>query len=698
MQRCIQSLCLTLGFFSATATFAQSSYPMLMSVRPIAVEVGKESTVTFHSRYTMLHAYQVLVTGSGVAAEVQSPMLKPEEEAKKPELTKMEVKFTVAADALPGVRDVRIVTPTGVSTVGQVVIVREPVIVETPNNDKPEQAQVVQLPATLCGAIEKAEDIDYFKFHAEAGQSLSFHVRCGRLEDRIHDLQNHGDPILTIRSAAGGVVAMSDNYFFADPFLSQTFAEAGDYLLEIRDVRYEGNQYWEYCVEVSSRPFVESIFPLAVRRGEPQSLALVGAQLGDLTTAQLTLPADMPLGNSQIRLPLGAELSNPVPALVTDLPVIAEATPENNTFDKAQPVTLPAAICGRMEAEADADCYVFEAKKGETYSFEVVARRLQSGLDSYLRLLNDKGQQLAVNDDLRRGIRGSADSFIEHWAAPADGKYILEIRDIHLRGGPQFPYVLEATRSQPRFDLFIDTDKTQVMPGGAAAIFVRAIRKNGFTGEVQLEIEDLPAGITATCGKILASGLDGCIVLEAQADARPTAGNIVVRGKATHTLADNQVLPISETAIPYQEIYNPGGGRNHFFVDTHAVCLLGSGDIQGVKLSEYDISLKPGESKKIAVTIERNPGYDKNVTLDMLFQHLGQVYGNSLPKGVTLDDKDVKSLLSGSDSQGHLTLKCAADAQPCDPQVTCVMANVSLNFVMKATYASQPVRITVAKP
>ena len=136
-----------------STAFAQSSYPMLMSVRPVAVQVGTESTVAFHSRYTMLRAYQVLITGDGVTAEVQPPMLKPEEEAKKSELTKMEVKFTVAADALPGVRDVRIVTPTGVSTVGQVVIVRDPVIAETPNNDKPEQAQVVQLPATLCGAM-----------------------------------------------------------------------------------------------------------------------------------------------------------------------------------------------------------------------------------------------------------------------------------------------------------------------------------------------------------------------------------------------------------------------------------------------------------------------------------------------------------------------------------------------------------------
>src|SRR5882672_9849302 len=86
---------------SGGTAFAQSSYPMLMSVRPVAVQAGQESTVTFNSRYTMLRAYQVLITGEGVTAEVQHPMLKPEEEAKKPELTKMEVKFTVAADALP---------------------------------------------------------------------------------------------------------------------------------------------------------------------------------------------------------------------------------------------------------------------------------------------------------------------------------------------------------------------------------------------------------------------------------------------------------------------------------------------------------------------------------------------------------------------------------------------------------------------
>ena len=137
-------------------------------------------------------------------------------------------------------RDVRVATPQGISTVGQLVIVRDPVIAEAPDNDTVAQAQPINLPAAVCGTIEKNEDVDFFKFHVEAGTGLVFHVRCGRLQDRIHDLQNHADPILTLRSAAGVTIAANDNYFYADPVLSYRFEQAGDYLLEIRDVRYRG--------------------------------------------------------------------------------------------------------------------------------------------------------------------------------------------------------------------------------------------------------------------------------------------------------------------------------------------------------------------------------------------------------------------------------------------------------------------------
>ena len=63
-------------------------------------------------------------------------------------------------------------TPRGISTIGQVVIVRDPVITEAGKNDTPADAQAVELPAAICGAIEKNEDVDYFRFHADARQTM----------------------------------------------------------------------------------------------------------------------------------------------------------------------------------------------------------------------------------------------------------------------------------------------------------------------------------------------------------------------------------------------------------------------------------------------------------------------------------------------------------------------------------------------
>ena len=95
------------------------------------------------------------------------------------------------------------------------------------------------------------------------------------------------------------------------------------------------------------------------------------------------------------------------------------------------------------------DYYAFEAEKGERFTFELFARRLQSPLDSYLRIVNPDGGQLALNDDLRIGERGYADSRIENWTAPADGKFALEVRDLQLRGGDAFVYFVEARRARP---------------------------------------------------------------------------------------------------------------------------------------------------------------------------------------------------------------------------------------------------------
>jgi hypothetical protein len=680
---------------------AETSYPMLMSVAPIAVQAGAATDCEVTARYDLAGAYKVFVTGTGVTGEVLPPKADPKPGAKtspkRRQTSKLAVRFTAAPDALPGPREVRIATPHGVSTVGQIVVVRDPVVREAANNDTMSTAQEVKLPATLCGAFEKPEDVDYYKFKVPANTALTFHVRCQRLEDKIHDLQEHADPILTLRNSAGTVLAVNDNYFFADPLLHYKFAVPGEYYLEIRDVRYGGNRDWQYAIEANDRPFVTNVHPMRVTPGKATKLELVGFNLPADPTATLTLPPDTPDGPRWVTLDLpNGQKSNAVPVIVSRLPEVTEAAGDNNTPAKAQKVTTPAGISGRTEADGDVDCYAFEAKAGEKFAFAVTARGHQSAIDPVLRVLNEKGERLAENDDFRdRFIH--ADSRIEPWTAPADGRYVLEIKDAHLRGGPAFVYFLKVTRAEPAFTLELDTDKTILAPGTSSVIFARATRWNGFAGDVQLGIEGLPPGVTAHCGRILAAGKDGCILLTAAPDAKLEAAEIRVRGTATHLSSWKSVRRLAAVAEPLQEIYMPGGGRHHYPVETHAVSVGEPMDLRSVKLSATDVALKPGESKRIDVTIDRAPGFKQNVTLGLVYQHLGSIFGDSLPPGVTVDEKASQTLLTGEQSKGYITLKAAPDAKPVEKQQVAVMADVSINFVMKATYCGEPLRVTVAR-
>jgi len=677
---------------------AQTSYPMLMSLSPVAAQTGQTSEHTIKSRYDLRGAYEVLVSGEGVVGEIVPPAeAKPDKNGKLPSITKLKIKFLVADNAMLGVRDFRIATPRGVSTLGQLVIGRNVVITaEEKKNNTAEDAQEIAIPSTVCGVIEKAEDVDFFKFKATAGQKLSFHVRSMRLQNKIHDLQQHSDPIVTLRNSAGVTVAASDNVFFGDPFLEYTAQQEGDYFLEIRDVRYQGNQYWEYSIEISDQPFLTNIYPLAIAPGKKTPVELIGHHLST-ESAELELPSDTPPGGrlAVIALPDKTQ-SNPVPVIVADLPLVLESGDPNNDPESAQPITTPCGVNGRLEVESDIDCYAFEAKKGETFTWELIGRRRSSAIDSHLRILDATGKQLVLNDDLKLGKRNFSDSWIENWKAPADGTYIVEVRDLHLRGGKPFVYYLRGERSRPYFELYADTDKTPITPGTGGALFVRVVRKNGFTGAIQLHVDEVPPGVTAHCGRILASKTDGVIVFSGSPEAERLVGNVVIRGVAIAEEGDEPPAPeIAAIAQVYQETYQPGGGRGHWPVGMHTVSVNDPGDILSVTLSETEITLAPGETKQIDVIIDRAEGFDKNVTLDALYRHLAGVFGDSLPKGVTLVAGDSKTLLTAGATQGNLTFKADDKAEPAEKQQVAVMANVALNFVMKATYVGPPLFVTV---
>lgn len=687
---------------SATAQ-TNNSYPMLMSLKPTAAVVGQATEHELSARYNLAGGNGVLISGTGVRGEVVPLETEKPEDKDRNDVanSKCKLKIVCDPDALPGIRDFRVWTPHGVSTVGQIVIAREPLVAEVIENDTVDKAQNVQLPATICGTIEKAEDLDFFKVRIDQPGAWTFHMTSQRLQNRLHDMQTRVDPMVTLRSLAGATIASSDNTFAGDPLMHVVIDTPGEYLLEVRDVRYQGNADWTYAVECSSRPFGQVAKPLAVAQGAQANVQIVGLGLAQDSMASITTAA-LPATKMETFLPVvGSVALSPLRILASADPIVSEPTASltvQAAVDATTPqLSIPSVASGSIDEPEQVDRFRFEVKAQDRLSFEVYARRLGSELDAKLRVLNPEGNPLSEADDSTFDRVLSSDATLENWTAPADGVYTLEIRDLHGRGGAGFQYAVQVKKAEPYFLLEADTDKTTLATGSASVIYVKAQRRNGFAGDIQLAIDGLPPGVRAECGKILAGRPDGAIWLTAAPDAPLGMSNIKITGTAEQALPDGQKMGLQSIASFLQEVYMPGGGRGHYPVDQHTVSVGKPMDIRSIKLSTNLVELKPGASQRIDIQIERAPDYKGNVTLDAMLQHLEQPYGNPLPTGVVVDIGASKTLLTAGESAGYITFKANPDAPEVDRHLVPITVHVSINFVMKHTFSSEPFYISVKK-
>ena len=55
-------------------------------------------------------------------------------------------------------------------------------------------------------------------------------------------------------------------------------------------------------------------------------------------------------------------------------------------------------------------------------------------------------------------------------------------------------------------------------------------------------------------------------------------------------------------------------------------------------------------------------------------------------------------MLTGEQTKGSIMLKAAPDAKPVENQQVALMVHESINFAIKFTFASEPLRVTVARP
>ena len=675
----------------ASHAAAQTPYPEITYILPNAVQRGATSDVTVVARQASRGfetASQVFFGGQGLSAEVL-----PRDQKTPPE--RRNVRVTVAPDATLGLHEVRVATGSGVSSLGELLVVDDPVIVETTQaHGTPAKAQHVEINRVIAGAIAAKEEVDQYHFKAKAGQEITFSLMGQRLYFKRHYQEaGNSDPMLVLTDASGDELAANDDYYFGDPLLHHRFEKDGEYYIAVRDVDYDGSPHFTYALAMSDRPFVTAVFPIAIPLAGPWTACASGFGLpdGPLKLSGLSSPASP--GPHAAQLISNGQETNAVTFEVTELPIRAEVEP-NDDRGRANPVPQVGVVLnGRADRPNDVDYFAFHLKAGRPVRFEVRARRTGSSLDSHLRLIDEKGAIVASGDD----SPGSKDAILT-FTPPADGGYTLEVRDLLYRGGPTYAYCIVGGEDQPDFGVTCDDDRAGVGPGGAVPWFVRATRRAGFNGPIEVRVEGLPPGLTARPVTIPSGMTDGCLVLQATSDAKPTAAPVMVVATATVKGLDGKTRKVEHRVQPLQELYMGGGGRNVWPVETQIAQVVAKDDIATVRVSPSVITLKPGQQAVLDVEVSRRPHFKGRVTLDVQLQHLGSVFGNPLPPGVTLVEAGSKTSLAADESKGRIILKAGPDAKPVERVSIAVVAFVSIDFVVKRAYASAPIPTTITAP
>jgi len=422
--------------------------------------------------------------------------------------------ITVAPDADPGQRELRILNAQGLSNplsfqVGRLPETREPTPPaelsfrpgkQLPRDgseprDTPPTDMQVTLPVVINGQILPGE-ADRYRFHARRGEKLVFQVAARDLIPYLADaVPGWFQASLAVLDAKGRELAYDDDYrFHPDPVVFFTVPSDGEYSLVIKDALYRGREDFVYRITAGELPFITSIFPLGGPVGRPTTVQLRG---WNLDTNQVMVAPGAP-GSLPVTARHGDHVSPAVPFAADTLPECAETEP-NNTPASAQPIALPMIINGRVDAPGDADVFKFTGRAGERVVAEVTARRLGSPLDSVLRLTDAQGRELAYNDDcddLGEGLETHhADSYLS-LTLPADGDYFLTLRDAQKAGGPDYAYRLRVSAPRPDFALRVSPSAVTLRAGATVPLSVRALRRDGFTNEIRLLLRDAPAGFT----------------------------------------------------------------------------------------------------------------------------------------------------------------------------------------------------------
>lgn len=494
-------------------------------------------------------------------------------------------KVEISADAPLGPGDLRVAGAYGISNPRTFVVDDLSEVVEAEPNNRPPEAQLVPVGSVLNGRIDARADVDYYAFEVPQGTTCVIECLAQQIDSRLSG-------VLTLFSPSGRRIAVSRAYEGIDPRIDFRTEEPGKYILSIADLTFDGSAEYFYRLRIHSGPVIDFAYPPAVVAGSKQRVSLYGVNLPggklreavtEAVTRRILEGTSVPLESLEVDIegpgdrpseldpglllrprqahldgfiwkqPVTASAQLPVFLGLLQHPILLESEPNDNE-STAQVVTLPVNIIGRCDAEGDDDWYRFSLKKDEVVEIEGFAERAGFPIDLMFLLRKvlpadptQPGVVLAEDigeyDDSGANVgRFKCDTSshdpLTTFRAPADGDYLLSVRDRYYpsRGGERFVYRVRIQPPSPDFRLMVSAadevnpSSLLVRQGGAAFVNVFALRQGGFAEAIQVEVVDLPPGLTASPVMIGGSVSEAPLVFTAAADAPDFTGPITIRG------------------------------------------------------------------------------------------------------------------------------------------------------------------------
>lgn len=505
-------LCLLLFAAPALAQQVTLPLPRLLTLQPMGGQAGT--------------SVEVKVTGEHLE-DIESLRFSSPHLQAKPVPGKTDTFLvTIAAEAPAGVHDARVLCRLGVSSARAFSVGRLTEITRSKPNASIETA--LELPVgSICNATMTRRAVDYYRFKAVKDRRVVIDCAAVGLDSRL-------TPVLALADAEGRDLKVNRT---GGP-LDFTPPADGSYIIKVHDLTYQGGERHFYRLALQE-----------AATDEPPPV-----QARTQTVSAMSWP---PAG-----LPATAALSETEP---------------NNQASDAQKITLPCDLAGRFFPAADVDTYEFTAKKGEVWWVEVASERLGLNTDPFVLVqrvektadgekLTDVAELYDIAPPMKVSSNGySYDGPPYNAGSPdvngqfeikEDGTYRLQVRDLFggTRNEPGNVYRLIVRRAAPDFSLAAwavhmtlrngdraALSKPAALRRGDARLFEVVVqRRDGFDGPIEIEAENLPAGVQATGLRIGKGKSVGHLVLTANADAPRGFSVAQLRGRAR--IGDTEVV------------------------------------------------------------------------------------------------------------------------------------------------------------